>query len=316
MARWHLVAHLGLSILTLLFFNLQVVAVDVVGKIEASFFLDETMQKLKITGRIQRISQLSLLLFLLGPASPAATTRNSESHTQELASILEVSVTMIEERRYAQAVDLLTNVSTSYPSSKFVPYNLGCALQSLGEFKRAAVAYQQALELDVHYEKARFNLAVVLRALGRIEEAVVTYKRVLKQNSQHDGAWFNLGSILLEEKRFHEAVDAYLHVVSLDPKNANAYDKLAFALNEIGEFHVAARFLKTAIQLQPRDSNYRLRLAYSNERMGRLQASLQQYRQVAEQNPKNQFAVKGVKRVRAALLKQRLHRGTSSGQLI
>ncbi len=106
--------------------------------------------------------------------------------------------------------------------------NLGFVLAADSDHEGAVDAYQQALQLDPSYGRARNNLAFSLAALGRDEEALATFRVALDYQYGFDkeileaNAHYNLGLAQASRGDQDHARQSYREALSIIPEHARA----------------------------------------------------------------------------------------------
>lgn len=106
--------------------------------------------------------------------------------------------------------------------------NLGFVLAASGEHADAVDAYQQALQLDPSYGRARNNLAFSLAALGRDDEALATFRVALDDQYGFDpeileaNAHYNLGVAQASRGDEDRARASYREALEIIPEHARA----------------------------------------------------------------------------------------------
>ena len=108
---------------------------------------------------------------------------------------------------------------------QYVLFNLGALLQSLGKLPDAKLAYEQALEIDRHFSKARVNLGLLHERLGEEQLALGCWSEVIA--SQHldpnwdplDGtaALNHIGRLQEQLKKYALAESALEHSLRINP---------------------------------------------------------------------------------------------------
>ncbi len=123
----------------------------------------------------------------------------------------------------------------------------------LGDVNQAALAFDQAIELDPTNNSAYGALANLLSELGRQAEAEQLMLRGLEQNSNNprfyiDAAGFYMG---IGEKR--EAIPLLERVIEMEPEDGWSYVGLARAYADVGDHDRARQLLGDASARNPED---------------------------------------------------------------
>ena len=135
---------------------------------------------------------------------------------------------------YQQALDLLQqpDVTQSPINQLFLVnpehiwYNLGVALQDVGELSAAEAAYRQAIGLRVDYADALNALGTLLERQDQEEEASALYRQTLNLQPDYIPALSNLGHVALRQQDWQTADFCFQHLRTLDPGNLKAIDGL------------------------------------------------------------------------------------------
>ncbi len=114
--------------------------------------------------------------------------------------------------------------------------NLGVVLQSMGDLKNAAQAYETTLKIDPSFITGYYNFAMVLSTMGRLADAVTIYEKLISLSPNYASAYQNLGVVLFKLKKLPESSEAFKKAVSLyEAQNSQAEaDKLRNGLKELG----------------------------------------------------------------------------------
>ena len=135
------------------------------------------------------------------------------------------------QRRHHEAVALLERVTALQPESAEACYNLGGALNAIGQYERAARCFEKALDLRPDFAEALSSLGNVLSAAGRPDEAELSYRRSLGLRPDSAEAVYNLGNLLHLEGRLAEAIECYRRAFMLRPSFVTAHSNYVYALN-------------------------------------------------------------------------------------
>jgi protein O-GlcNAc transferase len=114
-----------------------------------------------------------------------------------------------QDKRYVDAVRLITEAIDLRAGDPAAHSNLGNALAMLGRYSEAEAAFRSALALDPQLADTWFNLANSLREGQQLEAAEAAYRRVIALRPQHVGALNNLAHLLLLRERRAEAAEAF-----------------------------------------------------------------------------------------------------------
>jgi len=87
-----------------------------------------------------------------------------------------LAVIDIRQGRFAGARERLNRVVLREPGLFMAQHNLGYVSQTLGQWRKAAKAYEAALALRPDAADTEFNLAAALAVLGRTDEAIDRYR--------------------------------------------------------------------------------------------------------------------------------------------
>ncbi|MDJ0661626.1 MAG: tetratricopeptide repeat protein [Crocosphaera sp.] len=114
--------------------------------------------------------------------------------------------------------------------------NLGVVLQSMGDYKNAAQAYETTLKIDPSFITGYYNFAMTLSAMGRLADAVAIYEKLISLSPNYAAAYQNLGVLLFKLKKLPESSEAFKKAISLYEVQNNqvAAENLRNGLKELG----------------------------------------------------------------------------------
>ena len=110
-------------------------------------------------------------------------------------------------------------------------FNLGAALQQLGQGEAAIASLRQALALDPGALAILNTLGNALMRAGQPEEALAQYRRAIVLEPADKEARHNLARALKQLGRFDEALDQFRQVLAADPDDFAARSDLLFVQN-------------------------------------------------------------------------------------
>ncbi len=103
---------------------------------------------------------------------------------------------------------------------KRVHTNLASAYIERGEFVRARLQLEKALELDAGYLPALGNLGVLQIEEGSLDDATATFRRILELDPRDFLAWNNLGIIEMRRQRYAPAAEHFRRALEINPNFA------------------------------------------------------------------------------------------------
>jgi predicted AlkP superfamily phosphohydrolase/phosphomutase/Flp pilus assembly protein TadD len=133
--------------------------------------------------------------------------------------------------------------------------NLGQRYQKQGEFEKAIVEFQKAIELNPNFTSAMNNLAVCYSKLKRFDEAEAVYRQAIKLNPHDAYAMNNLAVMLMESNKLDEALTFGTMAVKTEPNYANAYMTVGAIYANMGKLDLAEWNFKKVLQIEP-DNEY------------------------------------------------------------
>src|SRR5438132_8467712 len=88
-------------------------------------------------------------------------------------------------------------------------FELGFALQNIGDLEGAVAEYRAALRLNRSHANAHYNLGVVLQSKRDLEGAITEYHTALRLKPSHANAHYNLGVVLQDIGKPTEAAKEF-----------------------------------------------------------------------------------------------------------
>jgi Flp pilus assembly protein TadD len=149
------------------------------------------------------------------------------------------------------AIAALQSAVASNPRYTDAYFRLGIALEKLGDFGGAIVAYDRATELLPSLTEAWFRAGALVYTLGHRDEAIGCFRRAAATGPKTSFGRLGAARALLTEDRDAEAERVLRRTLALDPRNAMAYDLLGSLLAEFGRFAEAHDCFARAIAISP-----------------------------------------------------------------
>jgi tetratricopeptide (TPR) repeat protein len=177
----------------------------------------------------------------LASDAPHAAVLNNLGIAHELKDDMEAAI-----RSYQAATRL-------DPGQPLYRYNLGFALQRIGNLPRSVEELEEAVRLAPGYEMAIKELAHDYDLLERYDEALDVVEAGLRRNPKSAILWMSKSTVLFDGGRHDEAEKGYKHTIELDPTNANAWYQLGYALRFQGKDAESERAFERSLEIAPRD---------------------------------------------------------------
>lgn len=164
-----------------------------------------------------------------------------------------------------KAVPYLSDAVRIEPANATARNNLGSALFAMERFDQAAVEFRKALALDPEYRNARYNLARTLSAAGDNAAALSELRVYLQTNSNDAEALEFDGRLLASMGKFDEALPAFRSAAKLEPDNAAFLINLGAALASAGDPANAVAVFERALKIDPSNAAAQNNLARARQ---------------------------------------------------
>lgn len=129
-------------------------------------------------------------------------------------------------------------------------FNLGNALQGLGQLDRAIATYNKAIEIKPNYVEAHNNLSNAFKRLGQFDKAVAGYHKALAINPSYAEANFNLGLVLHKQGNLDDALASYRKAQCIKPNNVDVLNSLGLVLQSLGRVDEAVGIYQKALTIE------------------------------------------------------------------
>lgn len=190
----------------------------------------------------------------------------------------------------AEAIDFYRQALAISPENADTHYNLGTALQDVGDVGAAANAYEEALRLNARHVAAYNNLGNVWREQNQYQGAIECYRRALELAPDQAVVHNNLGVALRDDRQTAEAIACFERALSLDPHEAEAHSNLGNALKDEGRLEEAIASYCRALALNPGLTLALDNLGLAQLDQGKLDAAAECFRRSLQLNPHSPHA--------------------------
>jgi tetratricopeptide (TPR) repeat protein len=121
---------------------------------------------------------------------------------------------------FSEGIDSLLLLTQTCPQASFGWFNLGYALQQLGQQDQAGAAFRRALAIDPRMDRAWYGLALVLMESRLFEGAADALEKTTALQPMSPHGWFKLAQVRQALDQHDEAFKIVLHLRQFEPKVA------------------------------------------------------------------------------------------------
>lgn len=211
-------------------------------------------------------------------ASPESTTIEIEPVAEPRVVSYEEAELAYTERRYGEAVELFGSYTERKPENPWGHYMLGLSAWKAGDFERAEMAFERALEIDAGHVKSLLNLGRVLLDTDRPEDALARIDEALELDSGSVDGLRLKGRAYHELGRPEDAIDANRQAILLNEEDVWSMNNMGLILIEQGRFQEALPPLARAVELRGDVAVFQNNLGMALENTGHFRAAEDAYR--------------------------------------
>lgn len=156
-----------------------------------------------------------------------------------------------------------------------------------GDYKKAQLAFDNALNLDPKSSQVRYELAEQLSELGDLQDAAKQYQAVVNQNAKHVSARVKLGQLFLLASKPDDALKMANEALAIEPEHVDAMVLMGGILAAQNNTDAAFVKAETALQQKPDDVGATLLLASLTARTGKLDKAIALLQAFSEKHTDN-----------------------------
>jgi tetratricopeptide (TPR) repeat protein len=170
--------------------------------------------------------------------------------------------TLYNEGQYDEALGVLREGLSLYPSAVELHVGMGYARLAREEFAWARRAFEEALVLDAEHEDALAGLGETLMKFGQQDAALRLFRRTLELGYQDDiDLMLQIGRALFRDGLIEESKEFFEIGSQQAPDNAEALACVGYAQHRLGDDEAAIATLRRALQLDGDHVEARIYLA-------------------------------------------------------
>ena len=199
------------------------------------------------------------------------------------------------ERALEQAILLNNQVPDAF-------HLLGHVYSKKGKFKKAILAFQRALALDLFHTEAAIALSSLYNDVGKYKEGAQVFQKTRKRLERTQPGFdprinqglakghFELGTMYLRYERFLEAYHEFAKAANLEPEHIASSIQMAKCLSKTGDKVGAMNLLKKALEMSPRNVEAKIQLGILYHSQRRLKDAYREWQEVMTLDPENKSA--------------------------
>lgn len=130
--------------------------------------------------------------------------------------------------------------------------NLGYTLLRRGDFSRALVQMQAAMEIDEHYMPAYLNAGYVYQAMELWDEALEKFQKVTELAPTDYRGYYNMGVCYMFLGMYQEALDMLYTAKTMNPTASDVAYYTGLTYERMGEFDAAIELYEEALSFNPK----------------------------------------------------------------
>ena len=142
-----------------------------------------------------------------------------------------------------------------YPADFLAHYNLGAALQSLGQHQESIQCLGKALKMRPDSVAARNTLGVGFMLTDQFDRAAREFREVLRREPNYANARFNLARTLAGQGDSAGAIAGFEAFLRIEPNDARAHNLLAGIYASTGQIPLAIPHFRRAADLNSADAD-------------------------------------------------------------
>ena len=127
---------------------------------------------------------------------------------------------------FVEAIESLRLLTQTYPQESSGWFNLGYALQQLGQQAQAGAAFRHALTIDPRMDRAWYGLALVLMDSRLFEGAAHALEKTTSLQPMSPHGWFRLAQVRQALDQHDEAFKIALQLRQFEPKVAAQLERV------------------------------------------------------------------------------------------
>ena len=166
-------------------------------------------------------------------------------------------------------------------------YNRGNAYADKDEIERAILDYTKAIEIDPRYVSAYCNRGFSYSKKGDYERAILEYNKAIEIDPRFAMAYYSRGTVYSNKGEHDWAILDFTKAIEINPKYADAYNNRGVAYYDKDQYDRAILDFEKVIEINPKsiDAYNNRGIAYADK--GELDLAILDFTKAIEINPKH-----------------------------
>lgn len=179
-----------------------------------------------VTGHFLRMHAMLLLTFGCCGAALGRFDRILQLRPLDCHALASRAHIYAQRGSFDKAVESLGLLTQTYPQESSGWFNLGYALQQLGQQGQAGVAFRCALAIEPRMDRAWYGLALALMDSRQFQEAADALEENIALQPMSPYGWFSLAQVRQALDQHDEAFRIALHLREFEPKVAALLERV------------------------------------------------------------------------------------------
>ena len=192
---------------------------------------------------------------------------------------------LIQDAKYHEAFQVLTEIINLYPNHLDATYKLGAISLLLNKLNDALYYFKQCVLISDNQPQVWLSLGNVQMALNNYPESILAYKKTIALDKNFVEAYSNLSIALRRSNDLAAALKACDMAIELSPGNPIFYSNRGLILNDMARFEEAVVSYHSAIHLNSNYADAYYNLGMSLLSLKRHEEAIKSYNNFIKLNP-------------------------------
>jgi tetratricopeptide (TPR) repeat protein len=193
---------------------------------------------------------------------------------------------------YDRAILVYNKAIENDPGEATAYFNRGIAYNRKGEYDRAILDYTKAIEIDLRFTEAYYNRGTVFSTKGEHDRAILDFTYAIEINPKYTDAYIKRGNTYFKKDEYDRAILDYEKVIEIDPGDAMAYHNRGIIYSNKDEYDRPILDYDKAIEINPDSAVTYLNRAEVYAKLGKSEEAKKDLLKALELDPELKESVK------------------------